>query len=1519
MDHSRLPHDVKKKLAELDEELAEGDITEKGYEKKKAKLLAPYATPTSSSGGMANSNSTSSFDGPMSPTGPVSSPLRRETPDQLPRTASGRIELVKDALRRRKPHEVPLPMPSKRTSHADLSVDLSRGRNRQGNFGRLQYEQAETGVYFHQPSPRTSPAPEGSPASDLQRQELAAAAAAAAAASVQPVERSRGGKTFSSVRVKRNSDEEVAIQAGQGKVSAKIQQLLNTLKRPKKKKKNKEDYYTEDVVETTPEDPHAPKPIGPMIEPAAGETFQVDSSLPRNIEAAIARLGSVSQKAPCISTVDMHGKPQVSLTYGKLSSRSQKVCYSLLNKVGGTKADPGVKQGERVALLYSANEAGGLCAGFFGCLFAGVVPVAIDPPLSKEDTNIQQIGFLLGSLGISVALTNEATMKLLPRDESSKDIVQFKGWPKLTWFVTENLPRPNRDWSPPPRPQPESPAYVEYVENKDGSMMGVTVTRASMLNHCRMLSASCGFREGQTVVCAVNHYREVGLWYGILTAVYVGLHSIFVPSQVVAAQPIAWIHMITKNKAIAAVVNSRALAMASTRPGKEYKDCNFSNLRLLLISDGASPWSLHACDTFLDVFKSKGAHKEMVCPCASSSETLTIGMRRPGLPGSTATGRGIMSITGLSYGVVRVEEENSNSSLTLQDCGTVLPGAKVAVVKLEGQPFLCQTDEVGELCVFAPYCGSGYWGLAGKTTTTFKVQPLLQNGKPHSQDFYVRTGLLGFLGPGGLIFVCGRLDGLLKVARRKHNTDDLIATILAVEPHRFVYRQRIAIFSFNVWHEERIVVVAEQRPGCSEEEAFQWMSSVLPAVETIHNLHLYALVLLGPNTMPLTHHKVPNVLECKQRFTDGSLHPVNLLMSPHQCVTNLPQPKSREAVSAAAQLMVDLVTGQKLACSEGKRLEPMAEDRDGAGKFQFLSEVLKWRAQTNPDHQLFSLLNEKGGIARSMTCSQLLKRAERIGATVMEKAGLSTGDHVALLFYPGIELIVSFYGCLITGLIPVTIRPPNQTNISSTLPTVKMVLDVSKARAIVTTRAITKLLKTKEAASSVDLKGLPPLVETDDTPKRKLDRLYRAPTSEMMAYVDFSVSTTGVLSGVKMSHLSATNVCRSLKMANELYPSRTVCLCLDPYSGLGFILWVLSSVYSGHHSILVPPSELEANPSLWLSAVSNNKVRDTYCSYSVMNLCTQELGGQTEALRAKINLSCVRTCVVVAEERPRVFLTSAFSALFAPLGLSGRAVSTSFGCRVNVAICAQGSSQPEPTSVFVDSRSLRVDRVSLVEKGSPHSLCLLECGKILPGIKLAVVHPDSRQQCHSTELGEVWVSGSHNGSGYFGLSANVSDSLTADYFRVSLPGDSALYGRTGYLGFLKQADKSALDGSSLDSLFIVGSLDEAMTVREMRYYPIDIETTVVRCHKAICGCAVFTWTKLLVVVVELAADESEALDVVPVVTSAVLEDQQLIVGIVVVVDPGVIPINSRGERQRMHLRDGFLADELDPIYVAYNM
>jgi hypothetical protein len=42
----------------------------------------------------------------------------------------------------------------------------------------------------------------------------------------------------------------------------------------------------------------------------------------------------------------------------------------------------------------------------------------------------------------------------------------------------------------------------------------------------------------------------------------------------------------------------------------------------------------------------------------------------------------------------------------------------------------------------------------------------------------------------------------------------------------------------------------------------------------------------------------------------------------------------------------------------------------------------------------------------------------------------------------------------------------------------------------------------------------------------------------------------------------------------------------------------------------------------------------------------------------------------------------------------------------------KGASDPDPTPIYVDQRALRNDRVTIVEKGSPHSVCLLESGKV---------------------------------------------------------------------------------------------------------------------------------------------------------------------------------------------------------------
>ncbi|XP_011702610.1 PREDICTED: disco-interacting protein 2 homolog A isoform X2 [Wasmannia auropunctata] len=1562
------------------------DITQKGYEKKRTRLLQQYASkqiggrlapggiasPPGSGGSTGNTGNSNSAAAAAAAAAAARRGNRRLTRNESRYHSEVRQEAVQQALAAMQGRPKPsLPMPSKRTSVMARSPDRERRDSGEsssdedsvvteespgagGPTGTGLSDTSSTGSARDTPPPPRPPArrPPGADITDIaeytphaycniQPPDVTHVTSSTPVGQQQSATRRPGAD-----RVNRYAhvveDQNSTGTTGRWKVSAKIQQLLNTLKRPKRRPLP--EFYEDDDIEleiaANPKDPNAPKPEGGSMTSAVGEALSVPSGLPRSLEAAIQRYGSATYKAPVATVLDPNGKLCVTLTYGKLLSRSHKIAYTLLNKALSRGGDCCLKPGDRIALVYPNNDPISFMCAFYGCLQAGIVPVPIEVPLTRRDAGSQQIGFLLGSCGIQVALTSEACLKGLPKTAAG-EVVAFKGWPKLHWFVTEHLGKTPKDWLPPPRLTDDTPAYIEYTTDKDGSVMGVTITRAAMMAHCRALTQACGYTEGENAVCVLDFKREVGLWHSTLTSVLNGMHVIFIPYALMKVNPASWMQMITKHRASVAVVKSRDLHWGLLAT-KDHKDISLASLRLLLVADGANPWSLSSCDQFLSVFQSKGLRPDAVCPCASSSEALTVSVRRPGRAGVNATGRGVLSMSGLSYGVVRVDQENSLTSLTLQDCGQVMPGSIVVVIKMEGQPFICKTDEVGEICVHSAATGSQYWGLQGLTNNTFKVSPLQVDSTVLGDVEYTRSGLLGFLGPGGLVFVCGSRDGLMTVTGRKHNADDIIATVLAVEPMKFIYRGRIAVFSVRVLRDERICVVAEQRPDCSEEESFQWMSRVLQAVDSIHAVGIYCLALVPPNYLPKTPLGGIHLSETKRRFLEGALHPANVLLCPHTCVTNLPKPREIHSDVGPASVMVgNIVQGNRLASAQGRDMGVLDEDSDNAKKYQFISEILRWRAVSTSDHVIFTSLNAKGTVATSLSCSQLHKKAERIGNLLLDRGRVNTGDHVALIFPPGTDLICAFYGCLYVGAVPVTIRPPHPQNLQTTLPTVRMIVDVSKSVLVLTNQTLLKLLKTKEANNVVDVKSWPMILDMDDMPKKKLPVMYRAPTAEMLAYLDFSVSTTGMLAGIKMSHAAVTSLCRAMKLACELYPSRHIALCLDPYSGLGFALWCLSSIYSGHHSILIPPSEVEANPALWLSAVSQSRVRDTFCSYGVMELCTKGLGSSVHALKARgVSLACVRTCVVVAEERPRIALTTSFSKLFSALGLSPRAVSTSFGCRVNTAICLQGASSPEPSTVYVDLRALRNDRVSLVERGSPHSLCLMESGKLLPGVKVIIANPETKGQCGDSHLGEIWVQSSHNASGYFTIYGDESD--YADHFNARLVtgNTSEVYARTGYLGFLRrtesvqqsvisdvpgdtnnvpEADLVPSDPELHDAVFVVGALDEAILLRGMRYHPIDIENSVMRCHKKIAECAVFTWTNLLVVVVELDGSESEALDLVALVTSAVLEEHHLVVGVVVVVDPGVVPINSRGEKQRMHLRDGFLADQLDPIYVAYNM
>lgn len=111
---------------------------------------------------------------------------------------------------------------------------------------------------------------------------------------------------------------------------------------------------------------------------------------------------SSTHKLPVCTVLDQNGRPAVSLTYGlffvhfthtntifvaKLLSRSTKLAHYLVHKLHSQSSSgkvPALKPGDRVALVYPNNDPINFSIAFYACLMAGLLPVAIEVPLSKR-------------------------------------------------------------------------------------------------------------------------------------------------------------------------------------------------------------------------------------------------------------------------------------------------------------------------------------------------------------------------------------------------------------------------------------------------------------------------------------------------------------------------------------------------------------------------------------------------------------------------------------------------------------------------------------------------------------------------------------------------------------------------------------------------------------------------------------------------------------------------------------------------------------------------------------------------------------------------------------------------------------------------------------------------------------------------------------------------------------------------------------------------------------------------------
>ena len=246
-----------------------------------------------------------------------------------------------------------------------------------------------------------------------------------------------------------------------------------------------------------------------------------------------------------------------------------------------------------------------------------------------------------------------------------------------------------------------------------------------------------------------------------------------------------------------------------------------------------------------------------------------------------------------------------------------------------------------------------------------------------------------------------------------------------------------------------------------------------------------------------------------------------------------------------------------------------------------LVEILRFRALHQPQQRAYTFLVNGETEGLSLTYEELDRQARAVGAWLQGRG--ATGERALLLYPPGLEYIVAFFGCLYAGVVAVPAYPPRRNRSTSRLQAI--VADAQAAVALTTTSIMSDV--EKRFSQSPGLEALCWL--NTDCVSSDLVEAWRDPlvTSDTLAFLQYTSGSTAAPKGVMLSHGNLLYNERIIQIAFEHTERSIVTGWLPLYHDMGLIGIVLQPLYIGVPCILMSPEAFLQKPLRWLGAISH--------------------------------------------------------------------------------------------------------------------------------------------------------------------------------------------------------------------------------------------------------------------------------------------------------------------------------------------
>lgn len=558
--------------------------------------------------------------------------------------------------------------------------------------------------------------------------------------------------------------------------------------------------------------------------------------------------------------------------------------------------------------------------------------------------------------------------------------------------------------------------------------------------------------------------------------------------------------------------------------------------------------------------------------------------------------------------------------------------------------------------------------------------------------------------------------------------------------------------------------------------------------------------------------------------------------------------------------------------------------------------LLETRAEQDPNKVIYRFV-EPEKAEQTITYKQLFARVCTIAATLSEKK--LRGQRAILVYPSGFDFIAALLACFAAEVIAVPAYPPVSKR--TTLRLKNIITDCSASLILTTDSTLVKLQRSKLYVQEKVASGLNYLC-TDSLTEVAAPAELIKPGHEQIAFIQYTSGSTSGIKGVMVSHQNLYYNSELIKDSMRLTEEDILVNWLPQFHDMGLIGGLLQPLFSNLEDILLSPFEFIKNPTLWLNLITQHQATVSGGPNFAYELCNHSIA---DSCLSDLDLSSWKTAFNGAEPISARTIET-FSNRFKVCGFQ----KTSFYCCYGMAettLFVSGNYIDSPAATLNIKKNGLASGVAVTSSNNELSKPVISSGIPNSLQKILIVNPETLIKQPENAIGEIWVQGSSNATGYWGedkieLNKSTFCAYTAD--------NQGPYLRTGDLGFLCQG-----------RLFVTGRYKDLIIIRGENYFPDTIEEVVVVAHPGIRkGCVVAVGvfdghTEKLIVLAEITSGQKNFVEeIIDKINEHVSQECDVHLNEIYLVKANSILKTSSGKLQRQASKQALMQGELVVVH-----